>query len=285
MNLDALPVSEILSIMNEEDSRTVRAVHEALPDIEKAVKACIHTLKNGGRMIYVGAGTSGRIGVMDAVECMPTFSTEDEVIACMAGGSKAFVKAQEGAEDNAELGADDLRNLHLNSNDIVIGIAASGRTPYVIGALDYAKSMKAASVSVSCNRDAAMSLHADIAIECDAGPEILTGSTRLKAGTCQKMILNMLSTVSMIGIGKVYGNLMVDMKPTNKKLEERAVHIVMEATGCDLETAVKAIAESGQRCKIAIVMVLLGIDSAEAEARLNKADGFVRNTLPGKENN
>jgi len=281
MELDRMSAADILKVMNEEDGNTVRAVQKALPEIAKAVEACIQALNRGGRMIYIGAGTSGRMGVMDAVECTPTFSTTNEVIACMAGGSGAFVKAREGAEDQPDLGRADLVAVKLSAKDIVIGIAASGRTPYVIGALDYARETGAASVSVACNQPAEMSSHAQIAIECNAGPEVLTGSTRLKAGTCQKMILNMLSTATMIGIGKVYGNLMVDMKPTNEKLEERAVRIVMEAAGCERSEAVEVLQKSQYRCKTAIVMVLLHIGCQEAEARLQAADGFVRRALAG----
>ena len=274
LTLDRLPVNELLKIMNEEDRKCSEAVEEALPAIEEAVAHCVKSLRQDGRIIYVGAGTSGRMGVMDAVECLPTFSSEN-VVACIAGGNGAFVKAVEGAEDSKEGGRNDLINLELSSKDTVIGIAASGRTPYVIGALDYARQTGAKTVSVSCNKDAEISKHADTAIEVDAGPEILTGSTRLKSGTCQKMILNMISTTSMVQIGKVYGNLMVDLKATNEKLVERSIRIVVKATGADRETAVKALKETGGAVKSAVVMLKLNINKDEAEKRLKKADGFV----------
>jgi N-acetylmuramic acid 6-phosphate etherase len=236
-------------------------------------------LDRGGRLIYIGAGTSGRLGLLDAVECVPTFSAEDMVIGIVAGGEKAFVKAVEGAEDSEELAAEDLDRVNVGENDVVIAVAASGRTPYAIGALKHARSKGAKCVGISCNKDAALSGYADVAIEADAGPEVLTGSTRLKAGTCQKIILNMISTVSMVGIGKVYGNLMVDMKATNGKLVERAKRIVTESTGCDPDIAVKTLEQTGYNSKTAIVMILAGVTQDEAEARLEKNRGFVRDCI------
>lgn len=275
MHLDELSIHELLTIMNEEDLKVVSAVKEALNDIEKAVNAVIDTLNHGGRLIYVGAGTSGRLGVLDAVECVPTFSTTDEVIAIMAGGNEAFVKAKEGAEDSKELAHEDLKVNHLSAKDIVVAIAASGRTPYCIGALEYANDIGAKTVSISCNKNALLSKVSDIAIEVNAGAEILTGSTRLKSGTCQKMILNMISTASMVGIGKVYGNLMVDMKATNEKLVERARQIVMQATMCDYEKATETLNCCDYHIKEAILMILLKIDQQEAQKRLNETKGFV----------
>jgi len=230
MNLDEMSILDFLTTMNEEDEKVASAIKKELPSIAKAVEAIIKAKKQGGRLIYIGAGTSGRIGLLDAVECPPTFGTNpDEVIGLIAGGEKAFIKAVEGAEDSKELGMEDLQNIRLTKMDIVVGIAASGRTPYVIGALEYANSIEAQTVAVSCNKDSDIGKVANIAIEVVNGPEVLTGSTRLKAGTAQKLICNMLSTASMVGIGKVYGNLMVDVQLTNEKLVERAKRIVMEA--------------------------------------------------------
>lgn len=276
MMLDLLSTAEILQIMNEEDNNTVKAVKEALPQIEKAVEKIIQSLKSGGRLIYMGAGTSGRIGIMDAVECIPTFSTAEEVQAIIAGGKGAFVKAVEGAEDSKELAAEDLKNLNLGSTDVVCAIAASGRTPYCVGALEYAESVGAGRISISCNKKAVLSSYAQIAIEMDAGPEILTGSTRLKAGTCQKMVCNMLSTASMVGIGKVYGNLMVDMKATNEKLVERAKRIVMQSTDCSYEEASQTLEETRFSTKEAIVMLLTGSTRKQAVLLLEKNQGFIR---------
>lgn len=276
MMLDLLTTAEILQIMNEEDNNTVKAVKESLPQIEKAVEKIIQSLKSGGRLIYMGAGTSGRIGIMDAVECIPTFSTEEEVQAIIAGGKGAFVKAVEGAEDSKELAAEDLKNLNLKSTDVVCAIAASGRTPYCVGALEYAESVGAGRISISCNKKAVLSGYAQIAIEMDAGPEILTGSTRLKAGTCQKMVCNMLSTASMVGIGKVYGNLMVDMKATNEKLVERAKRIVMQSTDCSYEEASQTLEETRFSTKEAIVMLLTGSTRKQAVLLLEKNQGFIR---------
>lgn len=237
MELDLLTPKEIIQIMNEEDQKAVEAVGKALPQIEQAICCVVEALNEGGRLIYVGAGTSGRIGIMDAVECTPTFSTTDEVQAIIAGGSGAFIKAVEGAEDSESLAMEDLKRLEFGKQDVVCAIAASGRTPYCIGALKYGNSLGAKTISISCNLGAVISEFAQIAIEVNAGPEVLTGSTRLKAGTCQKLICNMISTASMVGIGKVYKNLMVDMKATNQKLVERARGIVMQSTGCDYERA------------------------------------------------
>lgn len=278
-NLDAMSVMELIRTMNEEDQKVIDAVEEALPQIEKAVQLVIRALNQSGRLIYMGAGTSGRLGILDAVECAPTFSATDEVIAVMAGGDKAFVTAVEGAEDSEELAAEDLESINLSERDVVAAIAASGRTPYAIGALKHAKKKNAACISIACNRDAALSKYADVAIEADTGPEILTGSTRLKAGTCQKMILNMISTASMTGIGKVYGNLMVDLKATNRKLVERAKRIVMESTGCDYETAVSALEETDYSCKVSIVMILTGITKEEAAMRIAENRGFIRKCI------
>lgn len=279
MELDLLPPGEIVRIMNEEDRRAVEAVEKALPQIEKAVIRVVKALNEGGRLIYVGAGTSGRIGIMDAVECTPTFSTTDEVQAIIAGGSGAFIKAVEGAEDSESLAAEDLKKLGLKKEDVVCAIAASGRTPYCVGALKYGAALKAGTISISCNPGAVISGLSEIAIEVNAGPEILTGSTRLKAGTCQKLICNMISTASMVGIGKVYGNLMVDMKATNLKLVERAKGIVMQSTGCDYEKAQQVLEETEYSTKEAIVMILTGTDREAAAELLKRNKGFVRKCI------
>ena len=267
MELDLLTPKEIIQIMNEEDQKAVEAVGKALPQIEQAICCVVEALNEGGRLIYVGAGTSGRIGIMDAVECTPTFSTTDEVQAIIAGGSGAFIKAVEGAEDSESLAMEDLKRLEFGKQDVVCAIAASGRTPYCIGALKYGNSLGAKTISISCNLGAVISEFAQIAIEVNAGPEVLTGSTRLKAGTCQKLICNMISTASMVGIGKVYKNLMVDMK---------ARGIVMQSTGCDYERAEQVLEETGYSTKEAIVMILTGADRKTAAELLEKNKGFVR---------
>lgn len=279
LNLDIMSAMELIQIMNEEDQSVIDTIREALPQIEKGIQLVIRALRQNGRLIYMGAGTSGRLGILDAVECAPTFSTTDEVIGIIAGGEKAFTKAVEGAEDSEEMAAKDLEDHHISGNDVVVAIAASGRTPYAIGALKYAKKMNAKCVSISCNKDAVISNYADAAIEVDAGPEVLTGSTRLKAGTCQKIILNMISTASMVGIGKAYGNLMVDMKATNRKLIERAKRIVIESTGCDMETAANTLEATGYDSKAAIVMILTGITKEEATLRIAENHGFIRKCI------
>lgn len=280
MKLDEMTPYEIISIMNKEDHNVIEAVHQALPDIETAILWATESLCHKGRIIYIGAGTSGRLGVLDAVECPPTFGVPyDTVVGLIAGGEESFIKAKEGAEDNMDLGKKDLANIGLCSKDIVIGLAASGRTPYVIGALKYAKEVGCKSVSIVCNLRAEVSQEADCAIELITGPEILTGSTRLKAGTAEKMVLNMISTVSMIGIGKVYENLMVDVRQTNMKLVTRAENIVMEAVGCQREEARAALREAGGEAKLAITKMLLGCDIETAKECLEKAGGKVKTAV------
>lgn len=279
MELDRLSTLEVLRIMNEEDQRVPQILAEALPAIDQAVELIIASLKAGGRMIYIGAGTSGRLGVIDAAECMPTFGTTDEVIGILAGGQEAFIVAQEGVEDSAELGEADLKAVNLTANDVVVGIAASGRTPYVLGALAYGNELGAKTVAVACNLDSEIGKVAQVAIEVALGSEVLTGSTRLKSGTAQKLILNMLSTASMVGIGKVYGNLMVDVKVTNLKLLERAKRIVMMATDCDYETASDYLTRANQNAKLAIVMILTGLDVSAANQQLADHHGFIREAI------
>jgi len=280
MHLDELSTMEILNKMNEEDESVSKVIENQLLEIDKAVNFAIESFNQGGRLIYIGAGTSGRLGILDAVECVPTFgSPKDMVQGIIAGGLKAFTEAVEGAEDNIDDGRRDLEDIGANEKDTVIGIAASGRTPYVIGALDYAKKVNSRTVSISCNKGAKMSQHAEVAIELETGPEVLTGSTRLKAGSAQKMVLNMISTTAMIGIGKVYENLMVDLKPTNQKLEERSKRIIMEATDVEFDTASRFYNMSGHKVKVAIIMILLDCSKEEALKRIDKANGFVRSAL------
>lgn len=278
--LDEMSITQAVNLMNQEDQKVAQAVSKELCTIEPVIEQTIESFKKGGRLIYMGAGTSGRLGVLDAAECVPTFGVDPEmVIGLIAGGEAAMTVAVEGAEDSLDLGREDLVKLHLTENDIVVGIAASGRTPYVIGGLDYARSIGAKTATISCNKDAEISKHADFPIEVDAGPEFLTGSTRLKSGTAQKLILNMISTISMIGIGKVFNNLMVDVKPTNEKLVERSKRIIMQATDVDYETAEKYFTEAEQNVKLAIVMILTDSDKEAAQEKLVVADGFVKRTL------
>ena len=279
-NLDRMSALEICTAMNREDSKIIKAVRLVLPEVAKAVDAAAAALAKGGRIIYVGAGTSGRIGLMDAVECPPTFGVSPAtVVGLMAGGSNAFTKAKEGAEDSAELGENDLRSIRCTSKDFVIGLAASGRTPYVIGALQYAGKKHAHTAAIACNRNSEIGRCAEIVIEPVCGPEVLTGSTRLKSGTAQKMIANMISTGAMVLSGKAYENLMVDVKPTNEKLVARAQNIIREATGCSPETAAQMFMESGGSVKTAIVMITLGCTKRQAEFKLRKAAGHIRRTM------
>ena len=280
MGLDQMTPLEIVTVMNREDGKAVEAVEEVLPQIAQAIAWCTDSLKQKGRIIYIGAGTSGRLGVLDAVECPPTFGVSpDVVVGLIAGGTPAFVKAVEGAEDSQTMGEEDLKEIHLSPADIVIGLAASGRTPYVIYGLRYAKKIGCRTVAVSCNRDSEIGKEADLAIEPVPGPEVLTGSTRLKAGTVQKMVLNMISTGSMVGIGKVYQNLMVDVVQTNMKLITRAENIVMTATGCTREEARDSLEEAEGSVKLAITMILLQCGAKSAKTRLNRAGGYVRNAI------
>ena len=271
MGLDQMTPLEIVTVMNREDGKAVEAVEEVLPQIAQAIAWCTDSLKQKGRIIYIGAGTSGRLGVLDAVECPPTFGVSPDVV--------VGLKAVEGAEDSQTMGEEDLKEIHLSPADIVIGLAASGRTPYVIYGLRYAKKIGCRTVAVSCNRDSEIGKEADLAIEPVPGPEVLTGSTRLKAGTVQKMVLNMISTGSMVGIGKVYQNLMVDVVQTNMKLITRAENIVMTATGCTREEARDCLEEAEGSVKLAITMILLHCGAKSAKTRLNRAGGYVRNAI------
>ncbi len=277
-DLDLLSTRQILEIMNSEDKKVIEAVKDSLDEIEILVSECIRAYKDGGRIVYLGAGTSGRLGLMDAVEVVPTFNS-DRFVGIIAGGSEAYVRAAEGAEDSKELAVEDLKKIGLNEHDLVIGIAASGRTPYVIGGLDYARSLGARTGCLCCNFNTEIAQHCDYPIELSAGPEIITGSTRLKSGTCQKLVLNMISTATMVGVGKVYGNLMVDVRATNKKLEERCRRVVMEITGCDHDRADEVLKETDNDCRLAIVMILMNLSKKEAQEKLEAADGNIREAL------
>lgn len=275
--LDRFSTLEIVTAMNDEDATVTAAVREALHAIAQAVDAIAERLRAGGRLIYVGAGTSGRLGVLDAVECVPTFSVDPGlIIGVIAGGDPALTQAIEGAEDSAEDGQRDLRAVGVSAQDAVVGIAASGRTPYVLGALDYADTLGALTVAVSCNDPAPMLDHAQIAIPVVVGPEVLAGSTRLKAGTAQKMVLNMISTAVMVRFGKVYSNLMVDVKVTNQKLAERARRIVSRIAGVDDAEAARLLSLTANEVKPAIVVARRGVSPDEARALLQAADGVLR---------
>ncbi|WP_315573712.1 N-acetylmuramic acid 6-phosphate etherase [Lancefieldella rimae] len=280
MNLDEMSPLQLVSVMNQEDLHVVSAVKAVLPQVATAVQWAKEALEAGGRLIYFGAGTSGRLGVLDAVECPPTFGvSSDVVVGLMAGGERAFVRAVEGAEDDPELCKKELLAINLKESDLAVGLAASGRTPYVIGGLRYAKEIGCRTVAIACNKDSAIGKEADLAIEPTPGPEVLTGSTRLKAGTAQKMILNMISTGSMVGIGKAYQNLMVDVQQTNNKLVVRAQNITMAATGCTRDEAAAALHEANGSAKVAIVMLLTKVSAKEAQNQLDAAQGHVRDAL------
>ncbi len=280
MDLDRMDPMEIASAMNQEDVHAVASVSEVLPQVAQAIEWATEALQVGGRIIYMGAGTSGRLGVLDAVECPPTFGVSpDAVVGLIAGGQGAFTRAVEGAEDNAALGADDLRGLGLVPHDVVIGLAASGRTPYVLGGLRYARELGCKTIAIACNRGSQIGAVAELAIEPVPGPEVVTGSTRLKAGTVQKLVLNMISTGSMVRTGKVYQNLMVDVQQTNEKLVTRAQNIVMAATECARDEAVEALDQADGHVKTAVVMILAGLDARQAREALERAQGHVREAI------
>jgi N-acetylmuramic acid 6-phosphate etherase len=271
--IDTLSTLDLLKLFNDSDKSVAEEVAKVLPKVAEAINEITRRMETGGRLIYVGAGTSGRLGVLDASECIPTFSLQDGlVIGLIAGGDTALRTGIEGAEDVLEGSIEDLKKIAFSKKDSLVGIAASGRTPYVVGALQYAKEVGAGSIALSCNLNSELSKYADIAIEVDTGAEILAGSTRLKAGTAQKLVLNMISTVSMINLGKTYGNLMVDLQVSNIKLRDRAIRIIQAATSCDVERAQDALRESKDQVKVAIVMILLD-SSAERALELLKASG------------
>jgi N-acetylmuramic acid 6-phosphate etherase len=278
--LDRLSSGEVVRLMNNEDKTVAYAVEQELESITKAVDCIVQAMENGGRLFYYGAGTSGRLGILDASECPPTFGTSHDLVqGVIAGGEQAIVKAIEGAEDNEELGARDVIRSQVCSEDVVVGIAASGRTPYVIGALIEAKKRGASTISLSCNAAAEINRNADISINVVVGPEILTGSTRLKAGTAQKMVLNMLTTASMIRLGKVYKNYMVNVKASNYKLRERVKGIVMQITHVNYEEAERLVEKSGGDVKVAIIMKLKGLTAEKALEELKKAKGKIRSVI------
>lgn len=280
MGIDLMATPEIVKTINAEDRLVPEAVGKTLPQVAQAVDKIVEAFGKGGRLVYIGAGTSGRLGVLDASECPPTFGVPPTmVVGVIAGGLGALVSAVEGAEDNAEGGAADLRAIDLTNRDVVVGIAVSGRTPYVIGALNYAKSLGAVTVGLTCNPDSAIAGLADISIAPLVGAEVVTGSTRLKSGTAQKLVLNMLSTASMIRIGKTYQNLMVDVRTSNEKLLARAVRIVMQATDCPEQVAEAALERTGNDVKLAILTILTGLDVAEARTAMARAGGFLRRAL------
>ena len=274
LNLDQLSALEIVQLMNQEDQKVALAVNDQLAQIAQAVEVIVSAFQRGGRLIYQGAGTSGRLGVLDASECPPTFGVPfGQVIGLIAGGDRAIRKSVENAEDNREAGKADLMQIQLSDKDVVVGLAVSGRTPYVLGGLAYAKSLGAKTVAISCNAHSEMAEIADIAITPIVGAEVLTGSSRLKAGTAQKMVLNMLSTASMVLMGKCYQNLMVDVQATNEKLRHRAVNIVMQATECDCDTAKHYLSLADNQAKLAIMMILGNLDKAQASALLTQSQG------------
>ncbi len=284
LHIDRQSTLEILTTINRQDQQVPEAVARVLPAITTAVDTIVAAFRRGGRLIYMGAGTSGRLGVLDASECPPTFSVpEGMVVGLIAGGPQAMFRAQEGAEDNEQLGARDLQQLELSADDVVVGIAASGRTPYVLGGLHYARRLGATTVALACNGGSAIGQAADIAIEPEVGPEVITGSTRLKSGTAQKLVLNMLTTASMIRLGKVYQNLMVDLHASNLKLQARAQRIVMQATGVDEKDAARALSQADNDVKLAILMLLSGLGKAEARTRLAQHQGVLGKAVEGEE--
>ncbi|WP_125769389.1 N-acetylmuramic acid 6-phosphate etherase [Lapidilactobacillus wuchangensis] len=281
-HIDTMSTTEILQTINQQDQQVPIAISKApvIAAITQTVDTIVAGIKQGGRLFYMGAGTSGRLGILDAAECVPTYGTDPELVqGLIAGGAKAVTEAVEGAEDSAELGAQDLKDRHLTANDFVLGIAASGTTPYVIGGLDYATAVGAHTGALSCNENSLIGQHAEVAIEAVVGPEVVTGSTRMKAGTAEKLILNMISTTTMIKLGKVYGNLMVDVKPTNIKLVDRAKRIIHEATGVSMEEAAKFYEAAQHQPKVAIVMINGDVDYAAAEKALRENHGFIAASL------
>ena len=280
MHVDSLSALEIVQLMNEEDKQVPLAIEKCLPQIAQAVERIVTAFQQGGRLVYIGAGTSGRLGVLDASECPPTFGVSPEMVkGIIAGGERALRHPIEGAEDSKAQALVDLQTIQFSSKDVLVGIAASGRTPYVIGALEYAKSLGSVTVSIASNPNSAMANIVDIAIDTVVGPEVLTGSSRLKSGTAQKLVLNMLTTASMILMGKCYQNLMVDVQASNEKLKARAIRIVMQATDCDKALAEETLKQADQNAKLAIMMILSGLDRAQAEALLEKHHGKLQLAL------
>lgn len=281
-HIDTLSTLEMVRLINQEDQKVALAVAQVAPEIARAIDVITRQLSQGGRLFYAGCGTSGRLGILDAVECPPTYSTDPELVqAIIAGGYPAIFRAVEGAEDDFDLGRRDLQERGFASQDVLVGLAASGRTPYVLGAMSYARELGSAVIAVTCCPGSEVDRMADIGIAPTPGPEVITGSTRMKSGTAQKMVLNMLSTGTMIKLGKVYGNLMVDVKPSNEKLIRRCVTIVREAVGCEEDQAVSALEACGYRPKVAIVMLLKKIDAEQARELLEQAQGRIARVVEG----
>ena len=280
MHVDSLSALEIVQLMNQEDKQVPLAIEKCLPQIAQAVECVVAAFQQGGRLVYIGAGTSGRLGVLDASECPPTFGVSPEMVkGIIAGGERALRHPIEGAEDSKAQAVADLQTIQFSSKDVLVGIAASGRTPYVIGALEYAESLGSVTVSIASNPNSAMANIVDIAIDTVVGAEVLTGSSRLKSGTAQKLVLNMLTTASMILMGKCYQNLMVDVQASNEKLKARAIRIVMQATDCDKALAEETLKQADQNAKLAIMMILSGLDRAQAETLLEKHQGKLQLAL------
>lgn len=283
LTIDQLTTIDMLKVINEEDKKVAFAVEKQLPQIAQAVDKIVEAFQQQGRLIYIGAGTSGRLGILDASECPPTYGTPaEQIMGIIAGGTPAIFKAVENAEDKPEQGQADLQSIQFNYKDILVGIAASGRTPYVIGAMEYAKSQGATVISLCCNPNAPMIGLADIAITPIVGAEVITGSSRMKAGTAQKLVLNMLTTASMIKIGKVFSNLMVDVEASNAKLIERQIQIVIEATSCSRQQAINALEQCNRQCKTAIIMLLMQISAEQAMALLDENRGMIAHVLANK---
>lgn len=280
MHLDEMSIIQALETMNAEDQKVPQQIHDILPKLAEVIKVTTEQFKQGGRIIYIGAGTSGRLGVLDAAECVPTFNTStNEVIGLIAGGQRAMTVAVEGAEDSESLAREDLKHIHLNEKDVVIGIAASGSTPYVMGGLKCAIEIGAHTVAISCNTNTKISDLAQYPIEVNVGPEVLTGSTRLKSGTAQKLILNMISTITMVGVGKVYDNLMVDVKATNQKLIDRSIRIIQDICDISYDQAQSLYESADQNLKVAVVIHLCDINKSEAVTRLNDNNHIIKKAI------
>ena len=279
-DIDSKSTLQILKLINAEDKKVPLAVEQQIPQIAKGVELIVKAFKKRGRLFYIGAGTSGRLGVLDAAECPPTFGTDPRMIrGIIAGGYKSLIRSKEGVEDNLKSGERDLKRVGLKKGDVIVGIAASKRTPYVLGALGYAKKIGAKTIFIFCNPIKGLKVKPDVIISPLLGPEVVTGSTRMKAGTAQKLVLNMLSTCAMIKIGKVYENLMVDLRAKSQKLKERSKRIIMQVTGVNYKQTEKYLRLSGGSVKTSLVMILSNVDKKEAEKKLRKADGFVRKAV------
>ena len=280
LNIDKVSTLDMVKIINNEDKKVALAVEKELVKIAEAIDGIVSGMQKGGRLIYIGAGTSGRLGILDASECPPTYGVSEELVqGIIAGGTEAIFRAKEGAEDSKELAIEDLKSKNITENDTIVGLAASGRTPYVIGGLEYANKIGALTVSITCNANSEVAKVSKVSIAPVVGAEVVTGSTRMKAGTAQKLVLNMLSTAAMIKLGKVYGNLMVDVRATNKKLVERAKKIVCEATGVDREVAEKVLKETNYDVKLSILMILTGLDINEAKEKLSQNKGYIAKAM------